>query len=104
MELCAFCKVAKSNDGEIVMDVFKCPDLRDVCLNCCECPDHGNAYIPESDYYSEVIQTLRDLMEGIQYLTEDSEGEEDPRINHLHDAIIWIRMHVLDPDHPLSIN
>lgn len=57
----------------------------------------------KKDYFSLVIETLRSLREGIAYASEDQE-ERDERLNHLDDAEIWIRSHVLDEDHPLSLN
>ncbi len=51
------------------------------------------------DYYAEVIETLRQLREGIHSI-----DEEDPRLNHLDDAEFWIRCHVIEEGHPLAIN
>lgn len=55
------------------------------------------------DYFHDVIETLRSLREGIAYASEDQE-ERDERLNHLDDAELWIRTHVLDSSHPLAID
>jgi hypothetical protein len=45
VELCDDCQVyLTKDDGEVVMDVFRCPDQQEFCLNCCGCEDHGGAY------------------------------------------------------------
>lgn len=41
VDICDDCQVyLTKDDGEIVMDVFRCPDQKEFCLNCCGCPDH----------------------------------------------------------------
>lgn len=40
VELCDDCEVYLTSDSEVVMDVFRCPDQKEFCLNCCGCPDH----------------------------------------------------------------
>ena len=43
VELCDDCQVyLTKTDGEVVMDVYRCPDQQEFCLNCCGCPDHEN--------------------------------------------------------------
>jgi hypothetical protein len=47
VELCDDCQsFLTKDDGEVVMDVYKCPDQQEFCLNCCGCPgDHeGGAF------------------------------------------------------------
>lgn len=39
-ECCADCGEAETKDGELIMDVYKCPDQQEFCLNCCGCEDH----------------------------------------------------------------
>lgn len=41
VEVCDDCQIYLTKDGdEVVMDVFRCPDQKEFCLNCCGCPDH----------------------------------------------------------------
>ena len=40
VEVCDDCQVYLTSDSEVIMDVFKCPDQKEFCLNCCGCPDH----------------------------------------------------------------
>lgn len=41
IEICDDCQVyLTKTDGEVIMDVYKCPDQQEYCLNCCGCPDH----------------------------------------------------------------
>lgn len=47
-EVCQDCKVGYTSDGEWVMDVYKCPDQQEYCLNCCGCDEHGEFYYPEN--------------------------------------------------------
>jgi hypothetical protein len=45
VELCDDCQVyLTKDDGEVIMDVYRCPDQQEFCLNCCGCPDHGGSY------------------------------------------------------------
>ena len=44
VEVCDDCQVYLTSDKEIIMDVFRCPDQQEFCLNCCGCEDHGEAY------------------------------------------------------------
>ena len=44
VEVCDDCQVYLTSDKEIIMDVFRCPDQQEFCLNCCGCEDHGKAY------------------------------------------------------------
>lgn len=53
----------------------------------------------KKDYFAEVIETLRAIREGIASLED-----EDERLNHLDDAELWIRTHVLESGHPLAID
>jgi len=41
VELCDECQVYLTKfDNEVVMDVYRCPDQKEFCLNCCGCEDH----------------------------------------------------------------
>ena len=40
VEVCDDCQVYLTSDSEVIMDVFKCPDQKQFCLNCCGCPAH----------------------------------------------------------------
>ena len=40
VEVCGDCHNYETEDGEVVMDVFKCYDNQDYCLNCCYCEEH----------------------------------------------------------------
>ena len=40
VEVCDDCQVYLTSDSEVIMDVFRCPDQKEFCLNCCGCPDH----------------------------------------------------------------
>lgn len=41
VEICDDCQVyLTKTDGEVIMDVYKCPDQKEYCLNCCGCPEH----------------------------------------------------------------
>jgi hypothetical protein len=44
VEVCDDCQVYLTSDKEVIMDAFRCPDQQEFCLNCCGCPDHGEAY------------------------------------------------------------
>lgn len=45
VEICGDCQKYQTEDGEVIMDVFKCYDNQDYCLNCCHCEDHdGEAW------------------------------------------------------------
>lgn len=45
VELCDDCQIYLTNDNEEVMQVFKCPDNQQFCLNCCGCEEHeGEAW------------------------------------------------------------
>ena len=39
-ESCEDCGESETLDGELIMDVFRCPDQKEYCLNCCGCPEH----------------------------------------------------------------
>jgi hypothetical protein len=40
VEVCGDCQQYLSSDKEVIMDVFKCYDNQEYCLNCCGCEDH----------------------------------------------------------------
>jgi hypothetical protein len=40
VEVCDDCQVYLTSDSEVIMDVFKCPDQQEFCLNCCGCEGH----------------------------------------------------------------
>jgi hypothetical protein len=40
VEVCDDCQVYLTSDTEVIMDVFRCPDQQEFCLNCCGCEDH----------------------------------------------------------------
>lgn len=40
VEICGDCQKYESSDKEVIMDVFKCYDNQEYCLNCCGCEDH----------------------------------------------------------------
>jgi len=40
VEICGDCQQYQTEDGEVIMDVFKCYDAQEYCLNCCHCEDH----------------------------------------------------------------
>ena len=40
VEVCDDCQVYLTSDSEVIMDVFRCPDQKEFCLNCCGCPEH----------------------------------------------------------------
>jgi hypothetical protein len=40
VEVCDDCQVYLTSDSEVIMDVFRCPDQQEFCLNCCGCPEH----------------------------------------------------------------
>lgn len=46
IDVCDDCQSFLTMDGETVMDVYRCPDQKEFCLNCCGCPEHeeGNYY------------------------------------------------------------
>ena len=89
MELCEICKDRDLSEYACPAFIKDGDKVCSYCCNCGECPD----------YYAEVIETLRQLYEGIMSLDPD-----DERLKHLADAELWIRMHALDPHHPYAIN
>jgi hypothetical protein len=45
IEICDDCQVyLTKDDGEVIMDTYRCPDQQEFCLNCCGCPDHEGPY------------------------------------------------------------
>ena len=41
VEVCDDCQIyLTKDDGEVIMDVFRCYDQKEFCLNCCGCPEH----------------------------------------------------------------
>ncbi len=40
--ICQDCEQEWTNEDEWVMDVFRCYDYQDYCLNCCGCDEHKN--------------------------------------------------------------
>ena len=49
VELCDDCQVyLTKDDGEVVMDVYRCPSQQEFCLNCCGCPGEHE----EGGYYA----------------------------------------------------
>ena len=41
IDLCDDCQsYLTKDDGEVIMDVYRCPDQKEYCLNCCGCPEH----------------------------------------------------------------
>jgi hypothetical protein len=45
IEICDDCQVyLTKDDGEVIMDTYRCPDQKEFCLNCCGCPDHEGPY------------------------------------------------------------
>lgn len=41
VDLCDDCQMyLTKDDGEVVMDCYRCPDQQEFCLNCCGCPEH----------------------------------------------------------------
>lgn len=41
VELCNDCQSYLTKDsGEVIMDVYRCPDQQEFCLACCGCPEH----------------------------------------------------------------
>jgi hypothetical protein len=41
IDLCDDCQsYLTKQDGEVIMDVYRCPDQQEFCLNCCGCADH----------------------------------------------------------------
>jgi len=41
IEICDDCQsYLTKDDGEVIMDVYRCPDQQEFCLNCCGCPEH----------------------------------------------------------------
>jgi hypothetical protein len=40
IEVCDDCQSFLTKDGETVMDVYRCDQQQEYCLNCCGCPDH----------------------------------------------------------------
>ncbi len=46
IELCDDCQVyLTKDDGEVIMDVFRCDIQQEFCLNCCGCDEHkGEAW------------------------------------------------------------
>lgn len=41
IEICDDCQTyLTKDDGEVIMDVYRCPDQQEFCLNCCGCPEH----------------------------------------------------------------
>jgi hypothetical protein len=40
VEVCDDCQVYLTSDSEVIMDVFRCPDQQEFCLNCCGCDGH----------------------------------------------------------------
>lgn len=46
VNLCDDCQsYLTKDDGEVVMDNYRCPDQQEFCLNCCGCPEHeGGGY------------------------------------------------------------
>jgi hypothetical protein len=44
IEVCDDCQsYLTKDDGEVIMDVYRCPDQKEFCLNCCGCPEHEGA-------------------------------------------------------------
>ena len=41
VEVCDDCQVYLTSDSEVIMDVFRCPDQKEFCLNCCGCESHN---------------------------------------------------------------
>ena len=41
IEICDDCQTyLTKSDEEVIMDVYRCPDQQEFCLNCCGCPEH----------------------------------------------------------------
>lgn len=40
VEVCEDCQEYQTEDGEVIMEVFKCYYQQEYCLNCCGCEDH----------------------------------------------------------------
>ena len=42
IEICDDCQTyLTKDDGEVIMDVFRCDSQQEFCLNCCGCPEHA---------------------------------------------------------------
>lgn len=46
IDLCNDCQTfLTKDDGEVIMDVYRCDAQQEFCLNCCGCPEHeGEAW------------------------------------------------------------
>jgi hypothetical protein len=45
IEICDDCQsFLTKEDGEIIMDVYRCDAQQEFCLNCCGCPEHEGPY------------------------------------------------------------
>lgn len=46
IDLCNDCQTfLTKEDGEVIMDVYRCDAQQEFCLNCCGCPEHeGEAW------------------------------------------------------------
>lgn len=41
IEICDDCQsYLTKDDGEVIMDVYRCDAQQEFCLNCCGCPEH----------------------------------------------------------------
>jgi hypothetical protein len=41
IEICSDCQVyLTKEDKEVIMDVYRCDQMQQYCLNCCGCEDH----------------------------------------------------------------
>jgi hypothetical protein len=41
VEICDDCQIyLTKDDGEVIMDTYRCPDQKEFCLNCCGCEEH----------------------------------------------------------------
>lgn len=51
VEVCDDCHAYLDNDGEVIMDVYKCYYQQEFCLNCCGCEEHKGEpwYEPRED-------------------------------------------------------
>ncbi len=41
VDICGDCQEYETIGGEVIMDVFRCDQQQEYCLNCCGCDEHA---------------------------------------------------------------
>lgn len=51
LPICADCETRYTDEGELVMDTYACPNDEGYCLNCCACEEHDTDNGDDPFYY-----------------------------------------------------